>query len=398
MAYMHKLCPHLPNQYRGIVFLFAYMFLAPLSVFAWDSQPDENGKYDNFFDRPTYFPDWQQPSEWPNAMYLLCEVQREDGSVLENYEILVYDQNGVVRHCNRSIAKDQHHCVLTIKGTEGDSFTFKVLYGDDFQNPRILSIPNVTINFKTNQTIGGAAQPFVLTMSEPTYLSENDTQLPADKSNTDVTLTITLNAFTWEAICLPFDLSSDQVKAIFGDDVLLADFVGCKTEFEDDNVTPKHTDVLFEYTEQIQANHPYIIKVSRDIQKIDILGVNIHAESQPSIKKDLKDSKYNQFIGNYISGYNIPKDALKLEGGEFVYSVGATSLKAYHAYFDLYNIIPEQQWDPTRIEISFDSGATAIENNLVKSPQSDIYDLFGRRVGEPARGIYIQNGRKYIVK
>jgi hypothetical protein len=42
------------------------LLLCGIQAHAWDSQPDANGRYDKFCDRPTFFPDWEQPSEWPN--------------------------------------------------------------------------------------------------------------------------------------------------------------------------------------------------------------------------------------------------------------------------------------------------------------------------------------------
>jgi len=133
-------------------------------AWAWDSEPDGNGKYDGLFDRPTYFPTWEQPATWPNAMYYLCEVRMsKDQAILENYEIAVFDQDNQLRHCNRSIATDGHHCVLTIRGEEGDSFYFKVIYGDDFKHPVIAEIENATISFKTNDIVGGDT-PYVLTV------------------------------------------------------------------------------------------------------------------------------------------------------------------------------------------------------------------------------------------
>ena len=70
-------------------------------------------KYDKYYDRPTHFPDWQQPSDWPNAEYYLVRARLgAKGPHVENYEVAVFDQNGKLRHCNRSMAKDDHLCVL----------------------------------------------------------------------------------------------------------------------------------------------------------------------------------------------------------------------------------------------------------------------------------------------
>ena len=59
-------------------------------AFAWDTAPDENGKYDKYYDRPTHFPDWEQPWDWPNAeYYLVCARFGAKGPHVENYEVAV---------------------------------------------------------------------------------------------------------------------------------------------------------------------------------------------------------------------------------------------------------------------------------------------------------------------
>ncbi len=147
----------------------------PMSMMAWDSAPDGNGLYDGVYDRPTFFPDWEQPSTWPNSMYCFCDVQK-DGERVESYEIAVYDQNNELRHCNRSLAGQDHYCVLTIKGEEGDIFHFRVFYGADFAHPLVSDVEDVAVPFETNGKVGSAdpLEPFVLNIQEgtPTDLEE----------------------------------------------------------------------------------------------------------------------------------------------------------------------------------------------------------------------------------
>lgn len=366
---------------------------------AWDMLPDASGKYDTFFDRPTAFPDWQQPSEWQNAMYLLCKVEcGKNGPALENYEIAVYDQGGNLRHCNRSIAKDQHHCVLTIKGDKGDKFTFKVIYGDDFSNPTTVDVLTKEVEFKANHVEGSTSQPVVLTIAGRTYLSEQDAEQPEDMQNADITLLHSLAPDVWETICLPFALTAKQVRDAFGNDAVIGDFQGCQTEYEADGETPKHIKAIFKEVNVMEANHPYIIKVSAPLSQIEIDGTDIHAEAQPVIKQDRLKTLYNMFVGNYTNNALIPANGLLLESGVFTYSTGDLPLKAYHAYFDFYDIIPGLQSDASRIEISFDDSITAISQLAVGNKTDTLYDLSGRRVKRASKGVYIRNGRKILTR
>ena len=43
-------------------------------------------------------------------------------------------------------------------------------------------------------------------------------------------------------------------------------------------------------------------------------------------------------------------------------------------------------------------GIERLENSEKHFENTAIYDLSGRRVSQPTRGIYIQNGRKFVVK
>jgi len=156
--------------------LVAGLVCAP-AVWAWDVEPDpETGLYDKFYDRPTHFPEWTQPVEWPNTMYMFCDVRMgsAEGERVLSYEVAVYDQNDVLRSCDRSLAEQDHYCVLTIKGEDGvDTFHFQVVYGDNFAKPTIADIDGVTVPFETNETIGSKEEPFLLIIDNTPTGMEN---------------------------------------------------------------------------------------------------------------------------------------------------------------------------------------------------------------------------------
>lgn len=150
---------------KNICLLLGLALVVSHNAHAWDTTPDTDGLYDGLYDRPTYFPEWEQPDTWANAMYILCDVREEDAEGLRvlSYEVAVYDRNGDLRHCGRSLAEQDHYCVLTIRGEDGeDEFRFQVVYGDDFAQPEIADIADVTVPFETNVSIGTTAEPFLL--------------------------------------------------------------------------------------------------------------------------------------------------------------------------------------------------------------------------------------------
>ena len=136
-----------------LLLTLACMTIASCSLWAYDTKPDDNGKYDELHDRPTYFQDFKLTHAFPNNMtYITCARWGRSGEKLTNYEVAVYTEDGTLRCIGRSITKDKYKCTLTIPGTEGETFHFKVLYGD-FKNPTIVDVPQ-TCKFKTNDIVG----------------------------------------------------------------------------------------------------------------------------------------------------------------------------------------------------------------------------------------------------
>ena len=276
------------------VVLFAVLLSCPFcgQLRAWDSTPT-NGLYDGAYSRPTHFPDWSQPSTWPTAMFYRCEVRlgAADGPKLSNYEIAVYDQNNNLRHCNRSITNQEDICVLTIPGTEGHTFRFEVIYGD-FTSPTIVEaeIPGDDDNmvpFVTNGEVG-LEDPFVLVLPGRTYLLESpESNVPiVGKTGVDVTVMRTINANEWGTICLPFAITAAQMSTAFGEgvEVQLRDFMGCDVEYEDeDEETAKSIRVKTEAVSAMEANHPYLIRVSKKVTEISVDNVDIIAMDEDEV-------------------------------------------------------------------------------------------------------------------
>jgi hypothetical protein len=72
-------------------------------------------------------------------------------------------------------------------------------------------------------------------------------------------------------------------------------------------------------------------------------------------------------------------------------------MKAFRAYFDFLDILSEVENANARITMSLDNQTEGIKENSDVKPQSSIlYDLQGRMVKKPVKGLYIQNGRKVI--
>lgn len=239
-------------------------------------------------------------------------------------------------------------------------------------------------------------------------LDENSTTAPT-KSNGAVNVTVkrTIPADVWATICLPFSMTEEQVKEAFGDDVQLADFKGCNTtKDEDENVIG--ITVNFADVTAIEANHPYIIKVSDLITEFTVDGVNVNAIEEPSVDCDEMTVKvgkntytsYNRFIGTYTAQTEVPEKCLFLSNNKFWYATEETQpMKAYRAYFDFYDVLSEVENASSRMNMVFNNETTGISETMNYELRTmNCFDLQGRPVISPKKGLYIKNGKKHVNK
>ena len=237
-------------------------------------------------------------------------------------------------------------------------------------------------------------------------LDENSTSYPVAANDVNVTVKRTINANEWSTICLPFAMSESQVKAAFGDDVQLKDFDGIESTYVGENVTA--INVKFNEVTAIEANHPYIIKVSTAITSFTTENVNIEVEDEPSVDKDEQPVKigtkwfyfYNSFIGTYAAQTEVPENCLFLSENKFWYSTGSTKMKAYRAYFSFMDVLSEVENASSRVVMKWNdeqpTGISEIKHEAQKNSQ--YYDLSGRRVVRPNKGVYIVDGKKTVIK
>jgi len=246
----------------------------------------------------------------------------------------------------------------------------------------------------------------VETAVEVTEASEYDvvldeTSLTApEASNGEVNVLVkrTINANEWSTICLPFAMTEAQVKAAFGNDVQLADATGYEAvtdEMDDEIVTGIR--INFTDVDAIEENHPYIIKVSSAISSFDVDGVTVNpASSITNRRKKIGNKSY--IVGNYAPGADVPEFGLFLSGNRFWYSTGATKLKAFRAYFDLNDVLTEVENAAARISFSFDDNETTGITDVKAAGDGKVYDLRGQVVKTPAKGIYVKDGKKVVIK
>ena len=234
-----------------------------------------------------------------------------------------------------------------------------------------------------------------------TILDESSTTLPETAEGVNVRVLRTIKADEWSTICLPFSMTEEQVKSAFGEDVELADFSSWSSEEDDDGniiaISVGFTDVA-----AIEANHPYIIKVKQTITEFTAEDVDIDAEEEPSVMVGKKKAERGYMIGNYIAGTAVPEDDLFLNGNKFWYSKGASTMKAFRAYFEFADVLTDVEGANARILMSFFGDEATGISSLTPTPMREerIYSLSGMEVTGKrlGKGLYIRNGMKIVIK
>ena len=244
-----------------------------------------------------------------------------------------------------------------------------------------------TDEVETTVTVTGAADGRVV-------LDETSTTAPDVANGVNVRVKRTINAGEWSTICLPFAMSQAQCQAAFGSDVEIGDFTGYTYNSDEDKIT-----VNFSSVTAIEANHPYIIKVSAAVTEFTVDGVDVNPADDPRVSFRTSSKKLKDFVGTYVADFDFYNDAkytpLFLSGNKFWYATELTKhMKAFRAYFDFVDMLSEV--DAARVAIAFDE-ATVI-NDVRTCSDDRYYNLSGQQVKTPTKGVYVKNGKKVIVK
>ena len=236
-------------------------------------------------------------------------------------------------------------------------------------------------------------------------LDENSTTLPEAAEGVNVRVKQTIKAGEWSSICLPFAMTAAQVKAAFGNDVQLGNFCDTESTYDDDeNVTA--ISISFEDATEIEANHPYIIKVSQPITEFSVDNVDVDpAEDDALVEVDngltgRMRVVYGGFYGTYHAETTLEEFSLFLNSNKFWYSTGMTKMKAFRAYFIMLDVLTDVENAAALISFSFDNKPTGI-NSLTPSQKGEgsvYYNLNGQRVKTLRQGLYIRDGKKMVIK
>ena len=222
----------------------------------------------------------------------------------------------------------------------------------------------------------------------------------------DVSYNRTFNNTSWQALYIPFSLNYEDWK----DDFEVAYINGVRQLDKDDNGTIDETimDVIKIKSGSITPNMPYLIKAKTTGEKtFSVTNATLYPAEENSVDCSTTIAKYT-FTGSYntiSSATMIANNYYAMGGGDLIQSDGSNDLKPYRWYMKVesrnpsYNVSNAAKTITINV-IGDEEDTTGITNTQQLSPNTQIYDLNGRRVNENnlKPGIYVKNGKKFVVK
>lgn len=225
-------------------------------------------------------------------------------------------------------------------------------------------------------------------------LSDTDTEAPAPGTYATITYDRTLTE-KLNTLVLPFNTTKEEIGATY----VLA-YTG--TTEENDALT-----LNFEEVEEMEANVPYAIIIEGEDVTLPVFMNKTIVEPNDLTVSDANFS----FVGTYTD-FGRQNSIVKL--GDYIAGVtsfkkasGGNRIAAYRAYFRqetetgaklVFNFAGHDISNVGDL-VSEDGGfVDGINQASVESADSEVYNLQGIRVKKANKGVYIQNGKKVVIK
>ena len=247
-----------------------------------------------------------------------------------------------------------------------------------------------SIKFKTNAQ--ARVTKITITVVGAIFLNENGDNIVKTAENVNVTLKRTFfHDNAWNTLCLPFDVDANKVATAFA---------GAEIREIDPNKCTANT-IQFVPATEIKAGVPYIIKWNENVAEAKPFektfeGVTLIAEPKPvKVNNDITFTGfYNKTtadkLGESVAAIGAENKLFKVTSGE---------MKGFRAAFVL-----NSNAQPSAIKLEIDGTATGIEDLVIDGVKANgrVYNLNGQYVGNSLNGLqpglYIQNGKKIVVK
>ncbi len=212
----------------------------------------------------------------------------------------------------------------------------------------------------------------------------------------------------WQALYVPFEMQYEDWKDDF--EVARINNVNQYDDDEDGDVDRTVLEVFKVKSGQTEAHTPYLIKAKTMGEKtISLTNATLYRAEEKSYDVSSWNTLYT-FTGTYtgVSGATM--------FGEGYYALGSGSL---HQAADATNSLSPMRWymavtdrdgNPKNVgEVKvvvfgmdedelIETGLEEVGRDAISTNEQPVFDLNGRRVTNPRKGLYIKNGKKFVVK
>ena len=293
-----------------------------------------------------------------NAYFFAATALTNTANIPTAATTLAYKRLNTIPYYNRSDREEKYY--ITFELTEATDvylgWQADFSQGNDNQEFRALNVD-------------------LLKLVPYTVLNENDEQAQAPTKHPfgDVEITRSMKADQWNTFCVPFSMDIPDGWTV--------------KKMKSATTSGENYGVVFEESSTIEAGVPYIVKPEEAVTDWVVENVTVDPTLHDTVDGDIT------FTGNMYKT-TVPVGSFFVNNSTFYQAPeGKTvNLKGFRAIFT--------PADPASVKsLTYDfEEATGIEQVMADNESLMIYDLSGRRVSTPTKGLYIVNGKKVLMK
>lgn len=272
--------------------------------------------------------------------------------------------------------------------------------GKDFVTTISLPLSDATFTMTANENAKYVSRIELTALAAPEIetvtldeTSDNISTVISDNAGRTVNVTLkrSISKDYLNTVCLPFDLSADQVAEVFGEGSVVSDYTSVTGTVM--NFTP--------VTEMV-ANHPYIVKATETFDTKNIAGVTLKTivNDENRVGFTNAERSFLAYVGSpsIYTFTSVAGDQLFLgKDGKLYCPTENGKLKGMRAYFKVLGGTGNEA------KVNIGGGLSSIDKLMNgEAMTGKVYNLNGQYVGNTldglAKGLYIMNGKKYVVK
>lgn len=213
-----------------------------------------------------------------------------------------------------------------------------------------------------------------------------------DKKTVDVTMKRTIGTGYLNPVCFPFAMDATQITEVFGEGSKVSSM---SMEMPDGNLH-------FDYVETMEAGKPYLVEPTKASTTIEIKNVKINAVDLKPGSDVAEDNDGNMYLfqGTFEPYAFTTTDGTELFLGKdntlYMPQSAGQRMKGFRAYFTTTKANGS-------LKVVVNGQTTTISSLMSgKTMTGKVYNLNGQYVGTSleglAKGVYVMNGQKFVVK